>query len=143
MTMLCVLAVLALGWVVYGQSESRHRQQVAINREHKAIILRDHESLLHLQGRVDFLDNDLRKVCKEARIACPAIFPLPTPTPVVIPGSRTAPASTHKPETTPSPQVRPSPTATPSAVPTPTPASLPLPTPTPGLCLGSICIPFL
>ncbi len=115
------------------------RETAELNQDHlalkkvvAALKTRDGESIYHLQQRVDFLDQVLASVCKQAGVACPPPFPAPSasPRPSVSPTAGSG--------------AKPSPTVSPSAqarrTPHPRPTPHPRASPSPILCLGPICI---
>jgi hypothetical protein len=129
---LLALAVVLVGWAAI----SFHNQSNALQKAENKVVaanhqgsLRDHESLRHLQSRVNFLDHALDLVCKEAALPCPPPFPNVKPIPK--PTGGTSGSATAVP--TPS-ESRASPSGEPTATPSPSP------TPTPVLCIGSFCI---
>lgn len=81
---LLALAVVLVGWAAI----SFHNQSNALQKAENRVVvanhhfsLRDRETLKHLQGRLDFIQNDLSEVCVAAKLPCPAPFPDVKPTP--------------------------------------------------------------
>lgn len=61
-----------------------HQDTARLLQLHHDLILKDRESISHLQSRVNFLDKALDQVCKAAALPCPPPFPdvkpIPKPT---------------------------------------------------------------
>jgi len=125
---LLVVAILLVGWAAisfHSQSNALQKAENKVVAANQHSSLGDHETLKHLQGRVNFLDKALDDVCRAAKLPCPPPFPnikpLPSPT-----GSTSASSDQA------------TPTRASPAAPTPEPTASP--TPSPFLCIGSFCI---
>ena len=140
-TLLYVLGAATL--ITARLSADEHRLETLQRSQHlldRALILRNGETLQHLQARVSFLDRALDQVCRQAHLPCPAPLPNVPPIATPKPSGRASPTGASAGPTPAlgraSPSSAPTPTTTQTARPRPSPSA----SPSPLICLGPICL---